>query len=568
VPGGPNASARARSEGLAALAVLLAYGLAVTFLQRPFEDAIFGLGLALVIAGGAARGLRAGLAAAGAVAVVNVLVVMVGPAEDLGPALARAALFLGGHALGGASIGALGDGLRRERARRQTAERAAEFLATHDPLTALPSRSMLEDRLDVAITQAGRERETLAVMLVDLDRFKTVNDALGHEAGDDLLREVAARMQACLRGSDTVARLGGDQFVALVPTIATPEAGARVGHKVLAALDRPVMIGGHEIRLSASVGMARFPDDGRDSRTLVMNADLALGRAKERGGRSVEIYTPSMSSPALERMRLERLLHQAIDRNELEAFFQPQVDLATGQIGAFEVLARWRHPDRGYVPPSEFIPIAEESGLIVPIGERMLEAACRQGRLWHDQGHRVRLAVNLSVVQLRQKDLADRFAAVFARTRFEPAFVELEITEALALGHDDESRSSLARLRELGVQLAIDDFGTGYSSLAYLTRLPVDALKIDRSFVAELAPGSHTDAVVKAIIAIARSLQLRVVAEGVETERQRELLTGLGADAIQGFLISRPLPAADATRLLALPAPSEATPRVPSTTLN
>jgi diguanylate cyclase (GGDEF)-like protein len=559
-----------RSEGLAAIAVLLGYGLAVTFLQRPYEDAIFGLGLAVVIAAGASRGLRAGLVMSVAVAAVNVMVVLVGATEELGPALARSALFLAAHALGGVSVGSLGEGLGRERARRQHAERAAEFLATHDPLTALPSRSMLEDRLDVEIAHAGRERETLAVMLVDLDRFKNVNDALGHEAGDDLLREVAARMQACLRGSDTVARLGGDQFVALVPTVATPEAGARVAHKVLAALDRPVILDGHEVRLSASVGLARFPDDGRDSRTLVMNADLALGRAKERGGRSVEVYTPSMNKPALERMRLERQLHQAIDRRELEAFFQPQIDLSTGQIGAFEVLARWRHPDRGYVSPAEFIPVAEESGLIVPLGEHMLEAACRQGRLWHERGWRVRLAVNLSVVQLRQKDLADRFAAVFSRTGFDPAFIELEITEALALGHDEASRSSLARLRELGVQLAIDDFGTGYSSLAYLTRLPVDALKIDRSFVSELAPGSHTDAVVKAIIAIARSLQMRVVAEGVETERQRELLTALGVDAIQGFLISRPLAAADATRLMSVPATAEQppAPRVPTTTLN
>ena len=533
------------------LAGLATYGLAVVFLRGRYEDAIFGLGLSAVIVAGATSGTRGGLFATFAVAVMNALCAVIGPADELRPTLTRAALFLLSHGLAGASIGALGEGLRRERERRRSAETAAHFLATHDPLTALPSRPMLEDRLDTEIAHASRERQTLAVMLVGLDRFKNVNDALGHEAGDELLREVAARMQACLRGSDTVARMGGDQFVALVPTVTTPEAGARVAGKVLAALDRPVVIRGHEIRLSASVGLARFPDDGRDSRTLVMNADLALGRAKERGGRAVEIYTPSMSRPALERIQLERQLHQAIDGDELEAFFQPQVDLATGTITAFEALARWRHPERGYVSPTDFIPVAEESGLIVPLGERMVEAACRQGRLWHDQGQRVRVSVNLSVVQLRQKDLADRFAAILERTGFEAAFLELEITEALLLGHDETSHAQLARLRELGVRLAIDDFGTGYSSLAYLTRLPVDALKIDRSFVSELAPGSHTDAVVRAIIAIARSLQLRVVAEGVETERQRELLTGLGTDAIQGFLISRPVPAIEASRLLA-----------------
>ena len=300
---------------------------------------------------------------------------------------------------------------------------------------------MLEDRLDVEIAHAGPRAQTLAVMLVDLDRFKNVNDALGHEAGDDLLREVAARMQACLRGSDTVARLGGDQFVALVPTVATPEAGARVAHKVLAALDRPVMLDGHEVRLSASVGLARFPDDGRDSRTLVMNADLALGRAKERGGRSVEVYSPSMSKPALERMRLERQLHQALDRRELEASSSRRSICAPGAIDAFEVLARWRHPDRGFVSPAEFIPVAEESGLIVPIGELMLEAACRQGRQWHEQ----RLAGATGGEPVGGAAAAAgpgrSLRRCSARTGFDPAFIELEITEALALGHDDASRS-------------------------------------------------------------------------------------------------------------------------------
>ena len=275
-----------------------------------------------------------------------------------------------------------------------------------------------------------------------------------------------------------------------------------------------------------------------------------------------------MNKPALERMRLERQLHQAIAVTSWRRSSSRRIDLSTGQIGAFEVLARWRHPDRGYVSPAEFIPVAEESGLVVPIGERMLEAACRQGRLWHERGWRVRLAVNLSVVQLRQKDSPTRSRRCSTRSGFDAAFIELEITEALRAG-TTRPRARLGPAARAGVQLAIDDFGTGYSSLAYLTRLPVDALKIDRSFVSELAPGSHTDAVVKAIIAIARSLRLRVVAEGVETERQRELLTALGVDAIQGFLISRPLSAADATRLLSVPAPAQPpAARVPTTTLN
>jgi diguanylate cyclase (GGDEF)-like protein len=551
-----------------AVAAPLAYGVTVALFHGALGDTLLGLGLVAVIVAGAARGIRFGLGCALAVALYNVTFAVLGLDRAVGEAIAGSALLLASHAVVGASIGALGDGLRRERRERQRAEQAAQFFATHDPLTALPSRSVLEARLDVEIDHAGRERQALAVMLVGLDRFKTVNDALGHEAGDRLLREVARRMSSCLRGSDTVARLGGDQFVALVPTVATGEAASRVARKVLDALELPVTVDGHELRLSASVGVARFPEDGRKAADLVKHADQALSRAKQRGRRTVEVYTSAMTatnSPALARIALERHLHQAVARDQLEAVYQPQIDLRTGQLDGFEVLLRWRHPELGLVPPGEFIPLAEDTGLIVPLGEWVLEAACRQGRLWQDQGRRVRLAVNLSVVQLRQPDVAERFAAILARTGFDPRLLELEITEAVLLGHDDTSHVQLAQLRELGLALAIDDFGTGYSSLAYLTRLNVDALKIDRTFVTALSPGSQTDAVVRAIVAVARSLRLRVVAEGVETEAQRELLAGLDVDIIQGYVVSYPLNVADATRVLHARAARTLTPPVVST---
>jgi diguanylate cyclase (GGDEF)-like protein len=451
----------------------------------------------------------------------------------------------------GAVVGRLHDLLKQALAARTKAERAATFLASHDPVTALPTRPVLEERLDLALEQSRREKKGLAVLLIDLDRFKTVNESLGRDAGDHVLRAVAERLQACLRGTDTVARLGGDELVVIAPTVAGAEAATLVATKVLRAIEAPTLVAGQEVRLTASIGVALFPADAADGPTLLVNADLALARAKEQGRRTFQIFSKSMSQPARHRLDLERSLRRAIERNELVAYFQPQVDLRSGRISGMEALVRWKHPERGMVPPNEFIPIAEDTGLIVPLGEWVLEAACRQARQWHAQGFPgLRVAVNLSVVQLRESDLAQRFAAILARTGLDPRFLELEITEALVARNDQNTREQLARLREMGVQLAIDDFGTGYSSLAYLTRLPIDCLKIDRSFVNDLQPGSNTEAVVRAILAIARSLHLRVVAEGVETDAQRELLVALGAQEMQGFLFSRPLPDVEATALL------------------
>jgi diguanylate cyclase (GGDEF)-like protein len=540
-----------RARGWALLCLLLGYALLVSSLYGSFGEAVLALGLIVSVAAGALAGARTAVLVAAGITAYDVAFVTITGHGTLVWCAPRALAALAVQGAMGAVVGRLHDLLKQALAARTKAERAATFLASHDPVTALPTRPVLEERLELALNQARREKKGLAVLLIDLDRFKTVNESLGRDAGDSVLRAVAERLQACLRGTDTVARLGGDELVVIAPTVAGPEAATLVATKVLRAIEAPALVAGQEVRLTASVGVALFPGDAADGPSLLVNADLALARAKEQGRRTFQIFSKAMSQPARHRLDLERSLRRAIERDELVAYFQPQVDLRSGRISGMEALVRWKHPERGMVPPNEFIPIAEDSGLIVPLGEWVLEAACRQARLWHTQGFPgLRVAVNLSVVQLRESDLAQRFAAILARTGLDPRFLELEITEALVARNDQNTREQLARLRDMGVQLAIDDFGTGYSSLAYLTRLPIDCLKIDRSFVNDLQAGSNTEAVVRAILAIARSLHLRVVAEGVETEAQRELLVGLGAQEMQGFLFSRPLPDVEATALL------------------
>jgi diguanylate cyclase (GGDEF)-like protein len=547
-----RAAAPGRStQALALVCGLLGYALVVALLRPLFGDGVFSASVVVAVVAAVAGGVRGALLGAGVLAVYD-LGFFLAMNDHAGAVLPWWGLAQAGYLLVALPVGVLQDRLRRESAKRVQAEQAARFLATHDPVTELPTRLLLQDRLDMQIALARRENHGLCVLVVDLDSFKTVNDHLGHNAGDDVLREAASRMQATLRASDTVARLGGDEFIAILPAVETPEAAGIVASKILQCLQAPFTIAGQAVYVTASIGVAMFPSDGTDGVTLIKNGDLAMFRAKEQGRRSFQLFSESMTRRALGRVNVEHGLRQALEQGQLVAHFQPQADLDSGRIVGMEALLRWNHPERGVVPPNDFIPVAEETGLIVPLGEWVLEAACRQTRAWQAQGHPdLRVAVNLSVVQLRERDLADRFAAILERTGLDPRYLELEITEALVLRTDENSRDQLAKLRAMGVRLAIDDFGTGYSSLAYLTRLQVDTLKIDRSFVGELTPGSNTEAVVRAITAIARSLQLRVIAEGVETEQQRDLLAALGSHEMQGYLFSRPLPAAEATRLLA-----------------
>jgi diguanylate cyclase (GGDEF)-like protein len=464
---------------------------------------------------------------------------------------AAVALFVGVGVLLG-RVYDLSGRLRSELVERRRAEGEARFLAYHDALTSLPNRLLLGDRLAQELAHAARDRGTVGVFLVDLDRFNVVNDSLGHKAGDELVKAFAGRLQAAMRASDTVARLGGDEFAVIVPRLSGPDAAGIIARKLLRLLEAPVTIpGGHDIYVTASVGGAIFPSDGEDADTLLKHADLALYRAKEQGRRTFHLWSDALTAKAMRRMELERDLRGALARNELSVHYQPQVDLATGRIVGMEALMRWKGQNGKMISPADFIPVAEESGLIVPLGDWVLEQAARQASAWHALGHRgLRVSVNLSVAQLRERDLAERFAAILERTGLDPALLELEVTEALVLRNDAQSRGQIDDLRRKGVRLAIDDFGTGYSSLAYLTRLPVDSLKIDRSFVCELEAGSNTEAVVRAIMGIAHSLDLRVIAEGVETDAQRQILSTLGSHEMQGYLFSPPVPPDQATGLL------------------
>ncbi len=427
--------------------------------------------------------------------------------------------------------------------RRQT-EEAIRALAYYDPLTALPNRLLFVDRLGEAIERARRNRQIFAVMLVDLDRFKLINDSLGLQIGDAMLRAVGERLRRTLRKSDTVARLGGDEFMILLHGVASAEAAARVAQKLLESLKPPFVVNGHELTTSACIGIAMFPHDGTDADALIKNADTALTRAKEQGRNHYQFYTTDMNAAAFERLMLESRLRRALAQQEFVVYYQPQVELESGRIVGVEALLRWFHPDHGMVPPSEFIPLAEETGLIVPIGEWVLETALGQVREWHRQGvPGLRLGVNLSARQFQQRDLVARIEELTARLEFPRALLELELTESVVMREAAENVRRLRELTQLGVQLTLDDFGTGYSSLGYLRRFPIHALKIDRSFIHDIAHEQQAAALVQAIVALGLSLKLRVVAEGVETREQLRLLRGFGCTEIQGYLFCRPLPA-------------------------
>jgi diguanylate cyclase (GGDEF)-like protein/PAS domain S-box-containing protein len=423
--------------------------------------------------------------------------------------------------------------------KRKLAEERAEFLATRDALTSLPNRVLLHDRLEQGVANAARHHTGFAFMFIDLDRFKTINDSLGHHVGDELLKGVASRLTACVRASDTVARLGGDEFAVILENLRDndDEGAQEVAEKMIASMAAPMLVEGQTLTTSCSIGISLFPTDGRDSATLMKNADVAMYYAKEKGRNNYQFFSGDMNARAQERLSVENYLRLALRRNELVLHYQPRVSLVNGELVGVEALIRWQHPRRGLLGPDKFIEVAEDSGLIVPIGEWVLEAACRQVKAWHERVKPgLRVSVNLSVGQVVNGDRLYRAVeAAIERAGIEPGALELELTESHLMQNIEEKAALLNRLGDLGVCVAIDDFGTGYSSLSYLKQLPVDAIKIDSSFVRDIGIDPNDEAIIKAILAMAHSLRLSVVAEGVETEHQFRALKALGCDEFQGF---------------------------------
>jgi len=428
---------------------------------------------------------------------------------------------------------------------RKRAEEQIEFHAYHDVLTNLPNRKLFTDRLTQSLSRARRSGKPLAVMFVDLDHFKSINDTLGHEAGDELLLEMARRLRANVRDDDTVARLGGDEFTIILAELRQPEDAIGVAEKLIAAIEQPLPIAGTSIEVSASIGIALYPNDGTDAESLLRNADSAMYRAKEAGRNTYQLCTDDMKRRAVERLSLETRLRRAIVEGQLELHYQPQVSLSTGSVIGVEALVRWNDPERGLVHPSAFIPLAEESRLILPLGEWVLRTACAQMRAWQVDGLGLpMMSVNLSLRQFQQYDIVQCVRNVLAETGLDAGSLELEITETAAMQSAETTVEVLQSLRDLGVSIAIDDFGTGYSSLNYLKRFPITAVKVDRAFIRDLATSEGDAAIVSAVVGIARALKLRVIAEGVETEEQLAFLRHRNCDAAQGYLFSRAVSAA------------------------
>ncbi len=426
-----------------------------------------------------------------------------------------------------------------------------EHLAQHDALTGLPNRALLKERLAQAILLARRNHSHLAVLFLDVDGFKHINDTLGHHLGDRLLQSIATRLSACVRKSDTVSRQGGDEFVILLPEV-TATATATIGAaRIIAGMKRPHLVADHSLRVTASIGISTYPDCGDDADTLIKNADTAMYQAKEQGRDTYRCFDHDMNLRAVERQALERQLRDAVDDGELLVHYQPKVNLATGAITSVEALVRWQHPDRGLLLPGQFLAIAEEGGIMEAIGHWVLHEACRQTQEWIDAGlPAVPVAVNVSAMEFQGAQFFEGVQTVLRSTRLNPSFLELELTETVLMRHAEAGADALDRLKAIGVRLAIDDFGTGYSSLSYLTRFRFDSLKLDQSFVRDIAASSENAIVVSTIISMAKSLRHRVIAEGVETSEQLAFLQSHGCDEGQGYYFSRPVIAQQFARLL------------------
>ena len=430
-------------------------------------------------------------------------------------------------------------------------EHQLEYHANHDALTGLANRNLLNDRINQALIHARHNQHLVGVLLLDLDRFKLINDGFGHGAADNMLKAVSERLCNAVRETDTVARLGGDEFVVVVTDVDSDEHIAVVANKIMRTLAQPLIVEGKEIFVSASIGAAVYPRDGEHGESLLRNADVAMYRVKEHGRNNYRFYAPEMGQMALDRLDMEGNLRRALERNELTVFYQPLVSLNSGCIVGAEALVRWNHPRIGLIHPGEFIPLAEDTGLVIPLGDQVMRQACRDAKAWQEAGlPPLRISINISARQFRQENLADHVREVLADTGLEAAYLEFELTESMVMHDIDTTLGTLRELKQLGVSLALDDFGTGYSSLSYLKRFPIDTLKIDRSFVNDIPDDEDDSAIAHAVIAMAHSLGLRVVAEGVENKAQLTTLQGYACDDFQGFYFSRPVPAEEFVLLL------------------
>lgn len=434
---------------------------------------------------------------------------------------------------------------------RKRYEEQIKHQALHDPLTDLPNRRLFHDRLAHAIREAKETQRKVAVLFLDLDRFKNINDTLGHILGDELLRHVAKRLSSCVPREGVLARIGGDEFAVLLPALTARAEAERVAKDIVDRFTQPIALGERSLYVSISVGISLYPDDGDDCPTLIKNADMAMYCAKEEGGNRYRFFTPGMRLETVQRWQLENGMRQALELGELQLVYQPQVEAQTGRMVGVEALLRWHHPEQGVMSPATFIPLAEETGFIVPIGDWVLRTACAQAKAWQEAGlPPIRVAVNLSARQFQEGRLEATVRRVLAETGLEPQFLELEITEGIMMTNHTQTVEQLHRLKALGVKVAIDDFGTGYSSLGYLKKFPIDTLKIDKSFIRDCTDVPEDAAIVKAVIALAKNLNIPVVAEGVENPRQLAFLCAEGCDVIQGYLYSPPVSAEEVAELL------------------
>ncbi len=426
-----------------------------------------------------------------------------------------------------------------------------EFLAHHDSLTRLPNRLLFSARLEQAISRADREKEKIAVLFLDLDNFKSINDSLGHSMGDKVLQKVAGRLTILIREQDTIARLSGDEFAIVLEQIDDETAAAHVAKKILDSIQQPIHIGSHEFNISVTIGISQFPDNGIEIDTLIKNADAAMYKAKEKGKGQYCFYTKELTERANSRMKIESLLRRALDKNEFTVNYQPQYEAVNDRMFGCEALLRWKNDELGAVSPNEFIPIAESTGLIIKIGEWVLTESCRQAKSWIDSGYLFeRISVNVSGQQITHSDIVNTVKSALEKTGLEAQNLELEITESVIMEQPEKAIGTLEKLKEIGISLAIDDFGTGYSSLSYLKLFPINKLKIDRSFIKDIQDNDDDVAIVQAIIALSKSLDLSVIAEGVEKEEQQKALIEYGCDEIQGFLHSKPANATEITKML------------------
>lgn len=432
---------------------------------------------------------------------------------------------------------------------RKQSEETIHHLAYHDALTDLPNRRMYVQQLSKEMMQAKRFQSSLAVLFLDLDRFKDVNDSFGHDVGDMLLIEASKRLQACLKPGDVVARLGGDEFTIMQNQLLDRNEATALAEQIMYQLQRPFELDGHVFNVSCSIGIALYPQDGDNPEDLLKRADTALYTVKSRGKNGYDFFDPSMEAKSLERILMENEMRKAIEQEQFQIYYQPKIDIATSAMTGMEALVRWVHPELGIIPPNRFIPIAEETGMILALGEWILKQACKQNKNWHDQGYTLKVSVNLSARQIYQKDLVEMIKDILQETKLSPHWLELEITESIFVKME-EATAVLQQIRDIGIQISIDDFGTGYSSFSYIKSLPVDTIKIDASFIRDIHHNQESQAIVKAIVTIAQSLNMNVIAEGIELHDQVAALKENGCDHGQGYLFSKPLPTDDFDQLL------------------